>query len=77
MADGRVICGNYAIRNDRRMDIVPMSIAVTAPMGLGRRSEPNLHPYLPEPNGRLLFTMNPFYVLSPVVDISRLTNIIF
>ena len=39
--------------------IVPKSIAVSIPAGLGR-TDPNANPYLPPPSGRLKFSLNPF-----------------
>ena len=46
------------------IEILHKSVADTLPAGLGR-SEPNAHPHLPEPEGRIDFTKmwNPFYML--------------
>ena len=46
------------------IEILHKSVADTLPAALGR-SEPNAHPHLPEPEGRIDFTKmwNPFYML--------------
>mmetsp|Transcript_15392 Transcript_15392/g.31719 ORF Transcript_15392/g.31719 Transcript_15392/m.31719 type:complete len:1960 (+) Transcript_15392:197-6076(+) len=48
-------CGEVAIS----ISIVPKTLADTNPVGFGRK-EPNSDPYLPGPQGRLKFTLNPF-----------------
>jgi len=41
------------------VSIIPKNMADSNPAGFGRK-EPNNDPYLPEPQGRLKFTLNPF-----------------
>ena len=45
------------------LELVPGSSAKSCPVGLGR-NEPNTDPKLPEPFGRIKFSLNPFEMLS-------------
>ena len=47
---GKVLCS---------LEIVPQWYADLHPAGKGR-DQPNINPYLPPPNGRIFFTLNPF-----------------
>ena len=44
------------------IEIVPKPISEQHPNGMGR-AEPNLHPFLPQPVGRMHFSLNPFYIM--------------
>jgi len=46
--------------------IVPKEIAKTKPVGQGR-NDPNQHPYLPPPTGRIQFTMNPKKIFEQMI----------
>lgn len=48
------------------IEIVPKKQSEAMPVGFGR-SQPNINPVLPEPNGRLSFSMNPFYVFNELL----------
>ena len=54
---GRVLCS---------LEILPEWYASMNPVGKGR-DDPNVNPYLPEPFGRLTFTMNPFKMFNQLV----------
>jgi len=43
------------------IEICPVKEAEKKLNGLGQ-SEPNLHPFLPPPVGRMHFSLNPFYI---------------
>ena len=54
---GRVLCS---------LEILPYWYAEMNPVGKGRE-EPNVNPYLPQPFGRLTFTLNPFKMFNQLV----------
>ena len=54
---GRVLCS---------LEILPEWYSNINPVGKGR-DEPNVNPYLPQPFGRLTFTMNPLKMFNQLV----------
>jgi len=54
--------------------IIPKEIAETTKVG-DARSEPNHSPFLPQPTGRISFTLNPFKMLSQLVGPAVLRKI--
>ena len=55
-------------------ELVPMTIAATSKVGLGR-SEPNVNPKLPEPLGRIHFSWNPYTMFEELLG-PRARNIV-
>ena len=49
-----------------QIDILPKKEALLNPVGEAR-SEPNLNPFLPQPEGRLEFSLNPFKMLNQLI----------
>jgi hypothetical protein len=63
--DGKM-CREFAGQVLISVEVVPTMVAKEAPVGLGR-SEPNINPQLPEPVGRMKFSLNPFYLLNEIM----------
>ncbi len=63
--DGKM-CREFAGQVLISVEIVPKVVAEEAPVGLGR-SEPNINPQLPDPVGRMKFSLNPFYLLNEIM----------
>jgi hypothetical protein len=55
-------CGKLLVS----LQLVPQSMVEQLGAGKGR-SEPNANPYLPQPTGRLAFTLNPWAMLYRVL----------
>ena len=63
--DGKM-CREFAGQVLISVEVVPKIVAEEAPVGLGR-SEPNINPQLPDPVGRMKFSLNPFYLLNEIM----------
>ena len=65
-------CGQLRIQ----MELLPKQLAEERPVGKGRE-EPNQFPSLPEPTGRVEFSLNPIAMLSTLVGPAFATKLLF